>query len=148
MELFQITPGSKPDDFGLDGNSPVGVNFKMQVDYYSRIGFHPPWVGYLALIDGTPVGMGAFKGAPTKNRVEIAYFTFPEYEGKGYGTKICKELISTAFGNDEQVEITARTLPEKNASTRILSKNGFALSSKVHDPEDGEVWEWVYKPAT
>jgi RimJ/RimL family protein N-acetyltransferase len=144
MELLQINPESKPEEHGLPESSSAEQNFKMQIEFYSKIGFHPPWVGYLAKADGLPVGMGAFKGRPVNNKVEIAYFTFPEYEGKGIGTEICKGLVQTALAKDDKVEITARTLPEKNPSTRILSRNGFVFSSAVQDPEDGEVWEWTF----
>jgi RimJ/RimL family protein N-acetyltransferase len=118
----------------------------MQVGFYAKTGFHPPWIGYLALENGSPVGMGAFKGRPVNNRVEIAYFTFPDKEGKGYGSKTCQALVGKALESDPGVEITARTLPEENASTRILGRNGFVFSSIVQDPEDGEVWEWRYAP--
>jgi hypothetical protein len=40
--------------------------------------------------------------------------------------------------------ITARTLPEENHSTKILRKNSFTFVGSVMDPEDGEVWEWMY----
>lgn len=146
MELLQIKPGSAPESYGLPEGSEAGMNFRMQVDYYSKIGFHPPWTGYLARVDGVPVGMGAFKGAPADNRVEIAYFTFPEHEGKGFATETCEALVATALAADPAVAVTARTLPEKNASTRVLAKNGFEFSSAVQDPEDGEVWEWRYAP--
>jgi len=49
------------------------------------------------------------------------------------------------LAKDRSVRITARTLPEKNYSTRILEKNNFVLLGFVTDPEDGEVWEWEYK---
>jgi hypothetical protein len=146
MELVQIRQVSSPEDMGFPADSPAGMNIKMQVEYYSKIGFHPPWIGYLAVAEGIPVGLGAFKGPPVDNRVEIAYFTFPENEGKGIGTEICRTLVSTALAEDPRVEVTARTLPEKNASNRILSKNGFVFSSTVQDPEDGEVWEWKFVP--
>ena len=33
---------------------------------------------------------------------------------------------------------------ESNASNKILEKNGYRFSGIVHDPEDGDVWEWQY----
>ncbi len=35
-------------------------------------------------------------------------------------------------------------IEENNFSTRILQKNGFIFSATVNDPEDGDVWEWIY----
>lgn len=148
MELVRIHPDSKPEDYGLPAESPAGINLKMQIEYYSKTGFHPPWVGYVATLEGKPVGLGAFKGAPINKKVEIAYFTFPEMEGKGVGTGTCMALAEMARAEDAAIEITARTLPERNASTRILAKNGFVFASAVQDPEDGEVWEWKYASKT
>jgi hypothetical protein len=36
----------------------------------------------------------------------------------------------------------AHTLPEENASTRALRRNGFLFAGEVMDPEDGLVWRW------
>jgi [ribosomal protein S5]-alanine N-acetyltransferase len=146
MELIPITPASTAGSSGLPEGSDASLNFKMQVDYYAKVGFNPPWIGYLVRDHGVPVGMGAFKGPPIHAKVEIAYFTFPEFEGKGLATRTCKALVETALAENPSVVVTARTLPQKNASTRILGKNGFEFSSAVQDPDDGEVWEWVYAP--
>ena len=68
-----------------------------------------------------------------------------KYRQQGVGTRICKQLVELSLATDASVRITARTLPEKNYSTRILEKNNFVLLGFVTDPEDGEVWEWEYK---
>jgi [ribosomal protein S5]-alanine N-acetyltransferase len=143
MKLQQIKLDSKPEDFEIPQDSPAGMNIKMQVEFYSKTGFEPPWVGYIGTADGSPVGLGAFKGPPIANKVEIAYFTFPEKEGQGLGTKMCRALVEIAKTKDPLIEVTARTLPEKNASTRILEKNEFVFNRALQDPEDGEVWEWT-----
>ena len=94
--------------------------------------------------NGGLVGCGAFKGAPQNGAVEIAYGTFEPFRQKGIGTEICKLLVELSLKTDPSVTITARTLPQKNFSTRILEKNGFIFSGTVNDPDDGDVWEWVY----
>jgi RimJ/RimL family protein N-acetyltransferase len=38
--------------------------------------------------------------------------------------------------------VTAQTLPEENASMRVLRKLGFVLKGSVIDREDGTVWKW------
>lgn len=118
----------------------------MCVDFYKKIGFHPPWICYYASLDDKLVGSAGFKGKPVNNSVEIAYGTFELNRKKGIGTLICGKLVELALQTDSSVRITARTLPEKNFSTRILIKNNFELVGTVNDPEDGEVWEWVYNP--
>src|SRR6266487_2416953 len=85
-----------------------------------------------------------FTGAPQNGTVEIAYGTFEPYRQKGIGTEICKLLVEISLRTDPSVKITARTLPQRNFSTKILEKNGFEFSGVVNDPEDGDVWEWVY----
>jgi RimJ/RimL family protein N-acetyltransferase len=91
------------------------------------------------------VGSCAFKGQPVDGKVEIAYCTFPAHEGRGVATAACKALVGIAQSADAGVTITARTLPEENASASVLKKNNFMLAGTAIDPEDGEVFEWVYQ---
>ena len=92
--------------------------------------------------DQLVVGVGGYKGAPKKGKVEIAYGTVPEYENQGIATEVCRLLTKMAIEEDPKVRVTARTVMEENASTRVLKKNGFKLNGVVNDPEDGLVWEW------
>jgi RimJ/RimL family protein N-acetyltransferase len=117
----------------------------MTIDFYKKVGFHEPWICYYVQMDHALVGSAAFKGQPIDGTVEIAYGTFPPYQQQGIGTRICRSLVDLALKTDPLVRITARTLPEENFSTRILRKNGFQLAGTVNDPEDGDVWEWVYQ---
>ena len=39
-------------------------------------------------------------------------------------------------------QVLAHTLPEINASGRVLGKIGMANIGEVLDPEDGRVWRW------
>jgi RimJ/RimL family protein N-acetyltransferase len=79
-------------------------------------------------------------------KVEIAYAIFPQYRTMGYGGEVCRRLVEIALTTDASVLITARTLREENYSTKILKKNGFHFLGTVVDPDDGEVWEWEYRP--
>ena len=100
-----------------------------------------PWVGYLAEKNGVIVGTCAFKSSPENGEVEIAYFTFPEYEGQGVATLMAQWLLNIA--NQHGVScVKAQTLPEKNASVRILERLNFVFVGSVDHPEDGKVWEW------
>ncbi len=103
------------------------------------------WGGYLAIDEGagSVVGTCAFKTPPSVDgTVEIAYFTFPSFEGRGYATAMARNLIDMAHGSPDVKRIIARTLPETNASTMVLKKVGMRLAGEVTDPEDGKVWEW------
>ena len=50
---------------------------KVYPDYYKKIGYNKPWIGYFATIDGQEIiGVAGFKGKPKDGKVEIAYGTF------------------------------------------------------------------------
>jgi RimJ/RimL family protein N-acetyltransferase len=109
---------------------------------YRAVGYELPWIGYLAIENGDCVGACGFKSPPQNNRVEIAYFTFPEHEARGVATRMASELIRLALDKMPAVTVAAQTLPEENASTSILKKLRFRLVGTVEHPEDGLVWEW------
>src|SRR5690606_22900475 len=108
-------------------------------------GFVPPWTCYLALRDDTVVGSCAFKSPPVAGEIEIAYFTFPPFEGQGIATSMAKHLLELAQSQpNAPASITAQTLPELNASTKILTKLGFQRDGTAIDDEVGEVWAWRF----
>lgn len=114
----------------------------MNCENYRKSGFEKPWCAYFAFADEKVVGSCAFKTPIKDGAVEIAYFTFPEYEGRGYATQMAQALIKIARDFGQPVRIKAQKLPQENASTRILSKLGFKKLGSVMHSEDGEVWEW------
>ena len=116
----------------------------MSLDFYKRIGFNPPWIGYYVSDGEKLIASAAFKGKPVDGQVEIAYGTMEGFRQKGIGIKVCEMLVDLALKSDPSVIVTARTLPIKSYSSRILEKNHFTLVGAVMDPEDGEVWEWSY----
>jgi len=147
MELIPIKKSFEENDRFVS-NPDCRDILQMSVDYYNKVGYSPPWIGYFAQKDGYLVGSAGFKGRPKNGRVEIAYGTFELYRRNGYGTEICKLLVELALKTDPTIIVTARTLLERNYSTRILEKNSFQLLGKVIDEEDGEVWEWQYTGKT
>jgi GNAT superfamily N-acetyltransferase len=89
------------------------------------------------------VGTCGFKAPPDDDGVvEIAYFTFPDFEGRGCGSAMAIGLVERARRAVGVRRLRAHTLPERNASTRILEKAGFDFLGEVIDPEDGPVWRW------
>jgi ribosomal-protein-alanine N-acetyltransferase len=114
-------------------------------DLYARAGFEEPWIGYVALADDTVVGTCGYKARPQDGRVEIAYFTFPEFEGRGYASAMAARLLAIAQEHDSSLVVAAQTLPERNASHRVLEKLGFQHVDTIDDPEDGKIWEWQFQ---
>ena len=115
-------------------------------EYYPKIGFNKPWVGYFVFKHNIVVGAGGFTGQPKDGKVEIAYGTFKEFEGQGIASFACKELIAISKRTDPTIIITAKTAPEYNASTKILHNNGFTFSEIVQDEGIGDAWLWTLKP--
>ncbi len=143
LKLVKIEKDGKVPGFSHEGIIDEVCSSTLQM--YKANGYEEPWLGYLAVLDGSCVGTCAFKSAPEHGRVEIAYFTFPEFEGRGVATQMTRQLIEMALGEDRELTIAAQTLPEINASTKVLEKQGFELLGLVGHEEDGEVWEWVLK---
>ena len=114
------------------------------VALYRSAGFVRPWIGYLGCIDDRCIGACGFKGPAIEGRVEIAYFTFPPFEGQGYATQMATQLLTKALDNNPSLCVVGQTSMSENASTAILRKLGFQFVGTVQHPEDGAVWEWQY----
>jgi RimJ/RimL family protein N-acetyltransferase len=92
---------------------------------------------------GALIGTAGFKGPPdSTGTVEIAYGIAPGFEGHGYATEAAAALVAFAFDTPQVEVVRAHTLPEANASTRVLTKCGFQHVGTVVDPHDGPVWRW------
>ena len=103
------------------------------------------WGGYFAVDEETRevVGSCAYKTPPNaEGSVEIAYFTYPEFEGRGYASAMAAKLVKLAAGSGSVRRVIAHTLPEMNASTSVLKKIGMISVGEVIDPDDGRVWRW------
>lgn len=105
-----------------------------------------PWTLGFVLVqreNGVAVGQAGFKGPPEADGVvEIAYGVAPEFQGRGYATEAAQALVAYAFRSGQVRVVRAHTLPESNASARVLTKCGFQHTGEVIDPEDGRVWRW------
>lgn len=144
MELIPIKE-RLDDNEEFTSNPLCHESIYVTIDFYKKVGFTPPWIGYYVKQNDNLVGAAGFKGQPVNGIVEIAYGTFEKYGKQGIGTEICKQLVDLSLKTDPSIRITARTLPEKNFSTRVLEKNSFEFIGTVDDSEDGEVWEWEFK---
>ncbi len=116
---------------------------KATLALYERNGCEAPWIGYLARDGGHMVGTCSFASPPKDGAAEVAYFTFPPYEGRGISTAMTGLLIAIAFRDPNLHALAAYTLPAENASTRILHKHGFLRDGVAEDPDAGEVWRWT-----
>jgi len=120
-----------------------------------------PWVHGFALVlreAGAVVGSVGFKGPPDADGVvEVAYGVVPAQRGRGIATEAAASAVAYAQKEEwaggavhpppmqrtagrppligERVRLVrAHTLPERNASTRVLEKCG--LARVIHEPRD------------
>ena len=142
-EIAALTPAEGLRGFYVSGDvSPTWL-----AALRARKGQGPnPWAHGFWIIEkssGKIVGGAGFKGAPDADgMVEIAYGVVPSREGKGYATEAAMALIHFAAADARVRTLRAHTLPQANASTRVLTKCGFVHVGPVVDPEDGPVWRW------
>jgi len=142
FELVRITEEGLPATPIAELPRDVAENCAGTAVLLRRTGYALPWVGYVAAADGRAVGGGAFVGPPQNNLVEIAYYTLPEFEGRGYASRTAAELVAIARREQPGIVIRAFTLPAPGASTRILERTGFRWFGDATDPDAGPVWEW------
>lgn len=104
----------------------------------------PAW-GARFFVSGEPqelVGWGGFKGAPDDGVVEIGYEIAEGRRGRGLATAAARAMVAEAFADEQVRRVIAHTLPELNASNRVLRKVGLGFEGEAR--EDGElVWRYV-----
>jgi len=100
--------------------------------------------GTRLFVTGDPeelVGWGGFKGPPDDGVVEVGYEIAEARRGRGLATAATKAMVAEALADDRVTTVIAHTLPERNASSRVLEKVGFTHVGPA--TEDGEV-VWRY----
>lgn len=149
--MLELVPISLYDTSSIDFSQSEIVCLVCETtrQMYDQTGYDPPWIGYLAIDNGRAMGTCAFKSAPENGRVEIAYFTFPDCEGRGVATAMVGLLLQIVVQSQTDVVVFAQTLRIENASMKVLTKHGFQKVRSLEHPEDGPIWEWelCLKPA-
>ena len=125
------------------------VSGEVSPEWLARLRGHAgadPWLHGFFVVERDHraiIGTAGFKGPPDAGgMVEIAYGIVPSFEGRGYATEAAMALVRFALEDPAVSLVRAHTLPEGNASTRVLTKCGFRHTDDVVDPDDGPVWRW------
>jgi ribosomal-protein-alanine N-acetyltransferase len=142
VEVFENTAGLRVADGIREQLLSASADFLARLEKARE---PDPWQFGFGLIDKADhilMGMGGFPGPPDiDGAAEIAYGIAPAYQGRGYATEAARALIEFAT-NDSRVKIIrAHTLPERNASTRVLEKCGLRHVGEAID-EGNVVWRW------
>jgi ribosomal-protein-alanine N-acetyltransferase len=87
------------------------------------------------------VGWGGFKGQPREGVVELGYEIAERRRGRGLATAAVRAMVAEAFADDRVDAVIAHTLPEQNASNRVLEKVGFLHEGEVLEAE-ATVWRF------
>jgi len=143
IALVAIEPDGRIDT-PLDLSAHAADVIPMTLDNYKARGSFAPWLCYMTFDGGINVGTCGFTGPPTGDVVEIAYYTFPEHERRGYAQQAARALVSIARGAKPGVVITAHTLPEDGPSCQVLRNCGFTHTGSRDHPEDGPIWVWTF----
>lgn len=103
------------------------------------------WNAYWMIHPETRTFMGGFgcrKFPNADGEVEIAYGIAPSFQNKGFATEVVRAAMIKLSEVEGVRTVIALTLPQENASTRVLSKCGFVRSGTAIDPDEGVVWKW------
>ena len=94
------------------------------------------------------VGWGGFKGPPKDGVAEVGFEIAEARRGRGLATAATRAMLAEAFADERVTAVIAHTLPECNASNRVLEKAGFRFGGEAQ--EDNEVvWRFsLTRPAT
>ena len=102
------------------------------------------WGGYYIVLNATElVGSAGFHGAPCDGEVEIGYSVIEPFQRQGLGTQATAMLCRMAFEYPSVTRIKAETLPDLIASQKVLLNNGFVLTDRRHDPEQGDIVTFI-----
>lgn len=143
MELISINRDGSPDKPGIEISNGTKEVLTETFNFYESVGFQRPWISYLGTVDNKPIGICSFKSLPKDGQVEIAYFTFPNQEGRGFATEMARKLIEIAKKEQQEISVIAQTLVAPNASHQVLRKLGFNPVGEIDHPGDGTVLEWI-----
>ena len=145
LRLLAEKPADFAEEHGVHLHEVAQSVALGSLEYMRTFSLETPahWFGHFAIEGETQqmVGVCSLKGPPVEGKVEMAYYTFPGFEGRGIGTAMAKFVLERARTLQDVRWITAHTLPEHNASTRILEKIGMRFVCE--EMEDGAtVWLW------
>lgn len=86
----------------------------------------------------TPIGICGLLKRDTLNLPDLGFCLLPQFQGKGYAYESAKAAIEAGMKDYQLEKLCAITLPENNASIRLLGRLGFGFVSAVQFPDNDE----------
>jgi len=146
MRLLASEPEEFAEEFGVRLHEVAQGVAEHSLAFMRTFSLETPaeWFGHFAIEGETQqmAGICTLKGPPSGGEVEMAYFTFPGFEGRGIGTAMAQFVLERARKLPGVKVVMARTPPEHSPATRILEKIGMRWMGEELDEEESAVWRW------
>ncbi len=99
----------------------------MYIDFYPKIGFNIPWVGYFVVRQDQIVGSCGFVGQPKDGKVEIAYWTFKDFEGQGIASFACQRTCYYCSSDRSKFDNNCKDSTRKQCFNKNFSEQQFYI---------------------
>ena len=94
------------------------------------------------------VRLGRFQRSAEDGVVEVGFEIAEARRGRGLATAATRAMLAEAFADERVTAVIAHTLPERNASNRVLEKAGFRFEGEAQE-HDEVVWRFsLTRPAS
>ncbi|EOW2137281.1 GNAT family N-acetyltransferase [Stenotrophomonas sp. GD03908] len=91
---------------------------------------------------GQPVGLFSLTRPPEQGVLDIGYGIAPAHQGRGLAGRALAELVTWARHDARVCCLTAETAVRNARSQAVLRRNGFMVTGRRIDAEDGPVVCW------
>ena len=86
--------------------------------------------------DKTPIGMCGIINRETLDHPDIGFAFLPDFANKGFGYEIASKTLQYATGELGIDKVLAITVPENNASIKLLEKIGMTFQKRFNFQND------------
>ena len=146
LTFVRISPDASPAGAIFDLSDEAVQACADAAAMYERVGFHPPWTGYLAFWGSNCVGACSFNGPPDGNAAEFRFQVFPGYEGQGAEEAMVRWMVEAAAQSLPGVAAVALTPAEAQENAKILKELGFQRSEHQDGDRPALLWRLETDP--
>ena len=135
--------GVAPRDFTL-ADTPIAPPPVLQMlkDLAGQVGESFSPASWLIVEHGEVVGLCSITRPWRKGVLDIGYGISPSRQGRGCASRAVRDVVGWAVDHPDVMAITAETSPANLASQRVLERNGFVMTGRRTDEEDGPLICW------